>query len=175
MEETPELEVNPPQIQLESPEAFFDMLHPTDLKNVNRVRELFETFRSERGIAGFIGVVGSSSVEQQGREPDDIDLLVGIQQDLGNIDGLAPIGVSRRRFERWKESLHDVIEQLKAEGVKVTEDEQIRPSHSSEDVTVNDGKLTLTFPQGKQIELLCDQDPASHQDAYDASLQPHAA
>lgn len=167
-------EVNMPSEQVESPQDFFEKLDPRDLSNVNEIRRLFEQTKQERRIAGFIGVVGSSALENPKKKPEDIDLLVGIETDLGNTKDLAPIGVYRRRFERWKETMHHVLVRLKEQGV-VIEEVSVIPSHANENVAGNDGKFILTFPEGKKIELLCDQNPELHREAYEASLQPDAA
>lgn len=167
-------DINQKLDQVHTPQEFFDNLDPIDKTNINTIRKLFEETRQDEGIAGFIGVVGSSRLRNSEIAANDIDLLVGLKKDLGDVSKLAPIGVDRKRYQLWKETLDKMLTSLLAQGVKV-EEIPIKDSHASPNISDNDGKLVLTFPQGKKIELLCDQNPDSNKEAYDASLPGKAA
>ncbi|MDO8269948.1 MAG: hypothetical protein Q7T54_04750 [Candidatus Levybacteria bacterium] len=139
-----------------SAQKYLEKIGPVDRANIELISKTFSAVLSQEGETGFITAVGGTVRHNNPQERKDIDLLVGVKKDIGDISNLTDLEIYEKRYDLWKSTILKVIEPLKLKGV-MPEEEMVYPDHEREKRAANDGKFSLNFPTGRVIELLCHQ------------------
>ena len=85
--------IEAPQGSEQTPsQIFLEKLGPEDGKNIDTIKTLMLNSLTSDGLEGFIYAVGGTVKHDNPQERKDIDLLVGVNKDPGDLSNLADIG-----------------------------------------------------------------------------------
>ncbi len=145
-----------PQEQNQTAEKYLERIGAVDRENLRILTKSFADTLQTEGVKGFIFAVGGTTISQNPQERKDIDLLMGIEQELGDTSKLAPVGKYRLEFDGWKSLALKSLKPLIEKGVIIGYiEDPIYPDKERESLPANDGKLVLNFRAGKTVEVLC--------------------
>lgn len=145
-----------PSHQESSLNNYLEKIGPTDKENVRKITQSFVNTLENDGSKGFIYSVGSTTLNSDVTTSNDIDLLVGVEKDLGDLSFENNLRAYQKRYKAWKEVLDKALAPLIDQGATIQET-PVYPDHERQTIAANDGKITLKFPTGRVIELLCHQ------------------